>query len=398
METSREVIKSENENSDEKLLDNLSKDLKNLEKEILPQIDGLAEKIPELYGRYAEMVNMLVDIADSLFVTNADTSRKLANFALIADKGIRAYGQYKAAVERNRLLDKYLQVKKTYASNNLEKVEFLIPKLKKSLKSSEKLFKNLSARIYNQDSLKGNTTDRVALLQLKALNMYRTATYLSVLTEYLKKEYQVWIKGNQTSGMTLPDYYQVNMMIAGEISKESPLKTYETAADSTNNLTGGQIMFLSDPQLAMLSLGEDLCKINPNLASAPVRQLIDLSGVVPIYEGLIDPMKKKVEDSPEGVPIIIGVIAFLGIIAMCIWLIPGNIGLRWLIGVIGCLSALRIMFKGSKAVQIAHVLETDEIITNTREQLDTFSGKIEQEKVDYEKKNPLLEAVHSLWD
>lgn len=152
-------------------------------------------------------------------------------------------------------------------------------------------------------------------------------------------------------------------------------------------------MMLLDTQLGMLALGEDLCRININKASPVVKYLIQESAVEEVYNEIVEPVAIQTKSSPEAFSIVAGIIAILGVVAMCIWLFPGGAGMRWLIGLIGCVSCLRILWKGAKSVQITNVIQTDELIQDVKSKLNLAAGKIEQEDFDYEKKNPLLEAA-----
>ena len=91
-------------------LNALSGDLKAFEGQLMPQLDELARTIPEIYSGYASMVHDLVDNTLTLFNTSNRTRYKVAVAAEIGAKAIEAFGEYKAAKEHNRLLQKYMKV------------------------------------------------------------------------------------------------------------------------------------------------------------------------------------------------------------------------------------------------------------------------------------------------
>ena len=159
-------------------LDSLVADMQQTEGALLQQIDQLAEEIPEIYAGYASMVRTLVTTAMNLMKPGSRAANRVAAAMEIGTRSIQAFGEYKAAKEHNRLVQKYLAVKKAYAQNNIEKVSNLLPKVTRNASTAGRLFKKCSEVTYRLTDLDDDKMRRVAALQSKALTMYRTNAYL----------------------------------------------------------------------------------------------------------------------------------------------------------------------------------------------------------------------------
>ncbi|MDE5586249.1 MAG: hypothetical protein K2I92_07895, partial [Muribaculaceae bacterium] len=338
-------------------LDSLVADMQQTEGALLLQIDQLAEQIPEIYAGYASMVRTLVTSAMDMMKPGSKAANRMALALEIGTRSIQAFGEYKAAKEHNRLVQKYLTVKKAYAQNNIEKVSNLLPKVTQNASTAGRLFKKCSEVSYRLSDLDNDKMRRVATLQSKALTMYRTNVYLFELCKYLKNEYGTWLNGLQRSEFDMPDYYLINSIIAKELFPSSLLEAYSEAADESQTITGKEIMLLSDYQLTFMALGQKLCHVRLEDANPLIRTLINESGAVTEYNSITKPYTDHIKSSPTGKIVFLGLIAAAIILAIAFCYFEGSIGEKCLLAAAGIGATLRICIKGNRKAMTRYVEE-----------------------------------------
>lgn len=382
-----------NDNLDNKALDELSLNIKEIEKELMPQLDMLAEKIPEIYNGYASMVRTLVDTTLDFVSVSKKTGDRIALGAEVTARVITAWGNYKAAVEHNKMLAKYMQIKKTIANNNLTKVEGLLPKLERSNTSSSKLFEKYCTTAYSLENLDEETIKRVAALLLKVLAIHRTNVYLFELCKYLKKEYGAWASGMQTCNERLPDYYQINKKLGDNMFKGNLFDAYSAAANSTDAVEGKQILLLSDYQLSMMALGEKLCKVNLKNANPKVAMLIAECGASESYANETKRFTEHIESSPVSTIALLAALAFFAILWIALSYLHSHDTVRWIMIIGGLSVILRICFRGYKRVLIVYAQNGIKLAEECDSNIERACGKIEQAEVDYSEKDVLDSAL-----
>ncbi|MDE7410152.1 MAG: hypothetical protein K2N09_09045 [Muribaculaceae bacterium] len=374
-------------------LDSLVADMHQTEGVLLMQIDQLADEIPEIYAGYASMVRTLVTSAMDMMKPGSKAANRMAMALEIGTRSIQAFGEYKAAKEHNRLVQKYMTVKKIYAQNNLEKVTTLILKLTQNAATAGRLFKKCSEVTYRLADLDADKMRRVASLQLKALTMYRTNAYLFELCKYLKNEYGTWLKGLQRSEFDMPDYYLINNIIAKELFPKSLIEAYSEAADATQSITGKEIMLLTDYQLTFMALGQKVCHIRLDDAQPLVRTLINESGAVEEYNSITKPYTDHLKSSPTGKIVFLGIIAVAAIIAIAFLYFQGSIGEKILLAAAGVGATLRICIKGNKKALIQYVQDGRILEDEADRQIESLCGKVERPDIDYNERNALTSAI-----
>ena len=374
-------------------LDSLVADMQQTEGTLLLQIDQLAEEIPEIYAGYASMVRTLVTSAMDMMKPGSKVANKMAMALEIGARSIQAFGEYKAAKEHNRLVQKYMTVKKIYAQNNLEKVTAIMPKVTQNAATAGRLFKKCSEVTYRLADLDVDKMRRVASLQSKALTMYRTNAYLFELCKYLKNEYGTWLNGLQRSEFDIPDYYLINNIIAKELFPKPLIEAYSEAADATQSIMGKEIMLLTDYQLTFMALGQKVCHIRLDDAQPLVRTLINDSGAVEEYNSITKPYTDHLKSSPTGKIVFLGIIAVAVIIAIAFLYFQGNIGEKFLLAAVGVGATLRICIKGNKKALIQYVQDGRILEDEADRQIESLCGKVERPDIDYNERNAITSAI-----
>ena len=379
-------------------LNSFSQDLAQVEGQLIAQVDTLAAEIPEIYSGYASMVRTLVDSAMRMIKPNNRTANKVAIALEIGTRSIQAYGEYKAAKEHNRLLTKYMNVKKQIASNNLEKVTHLLPKAQRNAENTGRLLKKCSEQNYSLEQLDESRIRKVAALQIRALTMYRTNLYLLELAKYLKNEYGIWLTGKQRSEFDMPDYYLINSILANELYGKDLFNAYSDAADAENKLSGKQIMLLSDYQMTLMALGRELCKANMDDAHPCVRQLIEDCGAVNEYERITAPVREHAAFKPEWIIIVMGILAIAGIISIVLFYFEGSDVAKWLLAIAGSAAAVRICMKGMRNCKINYARQGEMLGENMDRDIQSMCGKVDRPDIDYNERGLLTSTIRGFFN
>ncbi len=379
-------------------LDSLVADMQQTEGALLVQIDQLANEIPEIYAGYASMVRTLVTYTMNLMRPGSKSANRVAVALEIGTRSIQAFGQYKSAKEHNRLVNKYMAVKTSYAQNNLEKVSYLLPKVTRNAATAGKLFKKCSEVTYTLSDLDTNKMQRIAALQSKALAVYRTNVYLFELCKYLKNEYGTWLNGYQRSEFDMPDYYLINSIIAQQLFSTSLLEAYAEATEANKEIKGKEIMLLSDYQLTFMALGQKLCHIRLDEAHPLIRALINESGAVEEYNAITKPYTNHIKSNPTTKIFLLGLLAAAIVIAISFSYFEGSIGAKCLLGAAGLGATIRICIKGKRRALIQHV-EKGRILGNEADsQIESLCGKVERPDIDYNERNALSSAIKGFFN
>lgn len=393
MNTSIFTIDTSTENNDENIINSLANDMCKLEKQILPQLDELGEKIPELYKEYANLVRTIVsEVVKNVSINNRNVA-KINMAAEIAARGLQAYGFIKDAQRHNALLDKFLQAKQTIAQANINRNNKALTEAKTKLESSSKLMKKYATTSFKCEGGTEEILLRQTFLILRVLNLYRTSLFLVSLSEYLNLEYSCWLDGNQTSGKTLPDYYLINEHILNELFTKTPFKALEYCCDKRGNLTGAEIMLLSDYQLSLYALKDNVCTISVNAASPEVKTLMTNNSAFTDYKRILSPFVEYIKETPGNELLLMFIITLLAIIAVCIFYIPGAWWLRTIIGFSGFIASCKIYDKNEKKLKLPYCQKAGELIDKIDKEIELKCGRIRHPEFDYEKKDLLTTGI-----
>lgn len=372
-------------------------EVKNIEAEIMPQLEMLGKEIPEIYGEYAKVVRETVNNTLSLLSLNEKTSSNIMLAAEIGSRTLEAYGSWQAARKHNKMLDKFLETKRRIANLNYVKIE---KALSEALILNEKIKKLFDAYCRNEYDITGQnkeTVDRLANLIIRQLTLYRANLFITRICEYLKLEYSAWQNNLQTSNKPQPDYFSVNEEILNKIVGKNIFKAIEEAGDSTGELTGFQIMLLADPQLTLFCLKDTICRINIKEASEPVRFLLIHNPGIHYYTEKISPLIKQMNDNPTRKILLNGFLCLAIVICICVFFIPDKM---WAIntGILSAIAIYRIIRVNSKKAKIYHVTDTIETAAQTDDVIESYCGKVNKLEIDYMRKDALSESLKTFFN
>ncbi len=379
--------------ADEKNLELLADDVQRLEKQLLPQLDLLAEKIPEIYGGYASMVREIINVSLSVLNPRSATASKLSVAAEIGVRGLQAYGAYKAAKKHNEMLDKFLVVKREIANLNYAKVSDLLPKVRCKLESSGLLFDKIARNQYLLHGEDQQTIIRVSNLVLRVLTLYRTNLFLMELCSYLEREYRVWLSGSQTSEMRRPDYYKVNGVVVEKLFGKRAFVALEKAADGNGDLLGKELMLIADPQLFAFTMKDQLCEIDVSQASPAVRVLMEFNSGCKYYTDTTDDLRRHVRKTPYRKVAFLRVALFAVLLSVGLIFADVEPWISILVGAIATGAIIRFVVKNLKRARINHVVAGMAIVEDTDRNMETFCGKTEEIEIDYDRKNTGMAAI-----
>ena len=371
----------------EKELLQQSEVLKEFEKELMVQLDGLATNLPELYQGYANLVRETFTAAFDIISVSSYKSQKIVLAVEVLARGIEAYGAFKAAREHNKRLDKYLKIKQEYASLNKSKINRLKREIERKLPGSERLFDKFTSMNFDLSDKPKDLIIRQANLSLRYLTLYRTNLFLLALSEYLTKEFEAWSYGNQTSGVQKPDYYSVNAHLLDELyGVEDGFETIEALCDQQGRFTGADIILLSDPQLCIYSLQNVLCEIDMSAASPVVRTLISNNPGFKHYTRVTKDVRDHIKDNPGAKVWLACIIGAIITTLFIIFYFPAE-GYKWWVLGIALAAILRIGIKNSKNAKIKHIIDGEQKTDETDASILQLCGYVEVKEIDYERKN-----------
>lgn len=384
----------ENQQEYEVLLNNL----KAIEAQIMPKLEQLGEKIPEIYYGYADVVRITVNDALKILNMKESTSEKFQLAAEIGARTLEAYGVWKAAKEHNKMLDKVLMAKRTYAELNLSQIEKALAESDKNLIKVKKMFFTYSNIQYDLTNANLETIMRLSNILLRQLVLYRTNLFISKICRYLKAECRAWSQGIQTSDVPQTDYYIVNQEILRNLFSTNFFNALEIAGDSQGSLTGSQIMLLSDPQLAVYALKDTLAQINFDDASYAVRVLTYNNPGFSYYINQTVPLVKEIKNEAINNIYVIALIALIVVVCMCIWFIPGAWWGRLIIGIIASAAIIKITSKNYLKLKVMHVTQTMGNIAVVDDVIESYCGKVETQDIDYTRKDALTSALQTFFN
>ena len=372
-------------------------DVKELEAQILPQLEKLGKELPEIYGEYANVVRETVNTALNILSLGERTTNNVQLAAEIGARTLEAYGAWKAAQKHNKMLDKFLATKKKYGELNLSKIEKGLSESNKILVKVKKLFTAYASTQYDLTGKDKETVERFSNLLIRNLILYRTNLFITRLCEYLKAEFLAWSNGTQTSSMPQTDYFIINEEILNNLFGKKHFNALEEAGDSEGVLSGAQIMLLADPQLSMYSLKDTICNINYNEASTTVKWLLWNNPGFHYYLDKISPLIDQMIEKPEKKILKNGLLCFAIVVLISIFIIPDRM---WALNIVilSAIAIYRIIKVNSKKAMIYHVSNTIESAAQTDDEIESYCGKVNKVEIDYTRKDALSESFKAFFN
>lgn len=368
---------------DEKSLNNLSIELEAIDKELMSQLERLANDIPEIYAGYAKLVTEVTcAVMKTLKPSNA-TAAGIAAAAQVITRGLNAYGAYKAAKEHNRLLFRTLQAKQAIASANHSKIRYLIPKINNNHQSCSILLSKILSSTYELDNVPAENIRRMSSIVLRVVNMYRTLCYFKDLAHYLDRVYSSWLSGSHTSGLDLPDMYNANARLMNRISSHPWPDAISDALMRNGTLKGDEFILIADAQLSMMALKESWVTVNTRNAHPGIREIMNNNPTFKRYEKLSKPVRKHIEFSPALFVSALSILPILATLYICYTYQSSETWETIALGALGIAAILRIAIRGKRSLQIAHVQQGEALFASTTQAMNLYCGKIETKDFDY---------------
>lgn len=369
-------------------------DLKKIEKDLLPMLDELGEKIPELYGAYASATRECVSCIVNVLQESGRDAAKIAIIGEIAARGIAAFGEMKAAREHNKMLKKFLEAKMQIANAGMAKIKKLIPRTKTSVDTSRRLLDLNFERSVSFDKLSEESFLRATNMGIRILTMYRTALFFNELANYLDKEYAAWQGGKQTSGAARPDYYTVNSKICSSIYPADLYGHLEATADECTSLKLKDAVLIADPQLTAYAFGDEVCDLKLSEAHPYIGKLLENNEGLKHYSETVAPVKKHIDEmSSLGVGLIC-LIAMITIICLAIFAMPGTAMLRLILASAGCVAVIKVWVAGSRKANVLQVERGVTLGLDFYNGMQSFCGKIDEPDTDLEERNVFKAAFN----
>ena len=372
-------------------------EVKNLEAEIMPQLEMIGKEIPEIYGEYANVVRETVGSTLSLLSLNEKTNNNIQLAAEIGARTLGAYGKWKAARKHNKMLDKFLETKKSIANLNYMKIERALSESQKLNVKIKKLFDAYAGNGYNLTGQDKETVNRLANLLIRQLALYRTNLFMTRICEYLKSEYSAWRNNRQTSNIEQTDYFLINREIVSQLFGGNIFKAIERAGDSNGELRGAEIMLLADPQLTLYALKDSICRVNINEASEPVKFLLQNNPGLPYYSEKVDPLISRMTADPGMKIYIRGVFCFIIVVCLCVFAIPDRMW-AFNLGLFSAIAIYRIVKVNTKKARVHHVTNTIETAAQTDDEIESYCGKVNRVEIDYTRKDALSESLKAFFN
>ena len=365
-------------------------ELKRIENVILPQLNEVAQQIGEKYKFYADLVQKLGNNLSNM--TNSETSSKIYATTTLASRGIESYGAYKTAKEHNRKLDEMMDLKRSLAGQKRKQITDWLPRISANVEKSKRFCESQFTKTFPLSSV----SPALVSLQLKFLNLYRTNLYYESLAKWMLKEYSSWQNGQQTCGMPTPSLYDVNTELGKRLYGANLYEYYQRAVESDKSISGKDIFLIADPQLTIMALDahDGSVEVHSANANPAISKILDENEGVKYYQNNVTEMCQSINRDPASswncIALIFAVGFFLLLSLNREILTPKVLGMAFIIGE---LCIFRVWNKIRKKIYMIFLEEVSALADEVGLSTKRICGYIEQEEVDYEKKNALSEAV-----
>ena len=396
---STQAMDSKRPQSDTFDSETLAKDLRRLEKELMPQLEELGKKLPEIYGGYAHIVREITSQLLDICSFSDDISGKIALAAEIGARALESFGSYKAAKKHNQILSQFLAIKQGIANHNAAKIHRLLPESNRNLANLKRLFDSYIVKTCKFSDISQGNIMSLANIQLRVLNMYRTSLFLNLLAKYLDQEYSAWNRGKQTSGALMPDYYTANKSIIEALwgDNDKVFHAIETAADSTDSLQGKDIILLCDQQLFTYAIGDEICDISLEKAHPYVKGMISLHKGVENHISASKALREHIDNTATVTVWGLCIFSWFVIVCISIWFLPGTWIARTLIAIAGCIAIMKIGMTAEKKINKVYFPMGDTLIEEYIQNVGRQCGRVDDVEIDYEEKDAVCSALSTFF-
>lgn len=375
--------------------ESLVQEMMQIEKLVEEQLSVLSKAMPEIYSGYANVIRETMDGVRRIIKLDDSSQNALNVAAEIAARCVESWGAWQTARKHNAMLAKLLTTKQQIASTNLQKIKYLIPKTRQLLTTTQNGFNAICHKEYMLASADDKTALAAASLCCRMLHIYRTNLFLKTLTEYLKKEYETWLRGEQTSDDEMPDYYAINEEILKSICSDKPFDELSSASESDGKLMGYQLMLLADPQLtAYILINEDgMYECNTKNAAPPVRAILYANKGLLTYKSYFSIINRFIEDNemPFMSLTAFGAIIVLGWISF--FFLDTSFWSQFLLFVSSGASVYKIFSTNRNKYQESYCHELVALAEEKESQVRIYCGKVELPEIDYQEKSGIKEAA-----
>lgn len=367
-------------------------ELKSIENIILPQLNELTQKLDAKYKAYADLAQDLGNMTLAIGNFNSETSNKIYSTTALVSRGIESYGAYKTAKEHNRKLDEMMDLKRSLAGQKRKQITDWLPRISANVEKSKRFCESQFSKTFPLSSV----SPALVSLQLKFLNLYRTNLYYESLAKWMLKEYSSWLNGQQTCGMPTPSLYDVNTELGERLYGANLYEYYQRAVESDKSISGKDIFLIADPQLTIMALDahDGSVEVHSANANPAISKILDENEGVKYYQDNVTEMCQSINRDPASswncIALIFAVGFFLLLSLNREILTPKVLGMAFIVGE---LCIFRVWNKIRKKIYMIFLEEVSVLAAEVDLSTKRICGYIEQEEVDYEKKNALSEAV-----
>lgn len=371
-------------------------ELGRIEKVILPQLDTLAEKIGEQYKAYADFARDAANLTARLGQFNAKTSSRISMAGLFLSRGFEGYGAMKAAREHNKRLDEMASIKQEMASEKLQHISGILPRVAKNLEKSKQLCNTYFNKTVKLKDLTPEMTD----LMVTALNLYRSNLYFYDLGTWLEKEYGSWSRGETGCGEPIPTYLDANYQIGRLFYSGNLTEVFVRAAERTNEVTGREVAILADSQLAIVALDDydGVAEIDPESANPKIAKLLEQNEGVKFYRSSVTELAESLNHNPVKwwniICISIAVI-YLGGMTSLFWVV--KLGPLIVSTVVGEALILRVWRVIRNRIYVDFIKDVQKVTEEVNLQTRMLGGYVEHKQPDLTKKNVWAEGFRTLF-
>lgn len=372
--------------------ENCLAELKSIENVILPQLNDIAQKIDAKYKAYADMVRNLGNMTMS--VAKSDSSlNKIGTTTALLSRGIESYGAYKAAQKHNQKLDEMQALKQSIAAQKKKQISDWLPRISKNVEKSKHFCEIQYSKTYPLDSV----SSTLVSFQLKFLNLYRTNLYYENLAQWMLKEYSSWLNGQQTCGNPAPTLLDINVKLGKSLYGTNLYNYYQRVVESDKSILGKDISLIADPQLTLLAL--DACEvpveINPLNANPVISEILGKNEGIKYYRENVTEMCKSINNDPTYSWNCIALV-FAIVFSLTLFLNRESLstGAFWTTLIIGGLCTFRVWNRVRKKIYMTFLEGFTDLSNETDLSIMKMCGYIEQEEIDYEKKNAFSAAIN----
>ena len=384
----------DNSMNDEKLIISLLDDISALEEQVIPQINELSQKLPEIYSNYAETVRELVsttlDICRDIPNMKSSTRLKIEIAGEIAARSIEAFGKAKAAYKHNQLLDKMMAVKKMIASENRERNAKALESAKIKFESSRRLFNKYNSINYPAKLKDNDQISRISAISLRILNLYRTNMFLLSMCNYLNEEYRYWSNDMQSSDLPRPDYFMINQIIIQEMFGDKKLiNVLESYSKKSGQLSGADVMLMAYPQLPLIAFQKNRNRFYTLSDQSTSNTLISSNEAIRNYNHLVKQRDECQKEEPNSPIYTSGALSSLIIILLSIFYIPGVWWVKTIIGAIALIWLWSCLSSHVSKIEEIHMQDITYLDNEISNYIAGVCGLIKQPNFDYNKKSAI---------